>query len=333
MHKSNTIDLVDNHGRKINYLRLGLTDKCNLRCVYCMPENGMRFAKEEDLLSWEENLQIVEIARSLGINKIRLTGGEPFVRVGIMDFIQKISQFQDLEICITTNAILALPYLDELKQLGVSHLNISLDSLNKDNFKKITRRDEFDSTLFAIQEMIGRGFNLKMNVVMMAGVNDHEIPNFIQFAEKYPVEVRFIEEMPFNGQGSFNSPHNLSEKEIFNLINQEVKGLIPFELNHGDTAINYQLSHWKGKIGIIAAYSRSFCGACNRLRITPTGMIKNCLYDSGVFNLKKFIREGAKFGEIQQKIREIVGNRFINGKEAEMNREFKLRESMTTIGG
>ncbi len=333
MQGSNTIELVDNHGRKINYLRIGITDKCNLRCIYCMPEKGLNFLPENELLDFSEIQRIIKISTELGIKKLRLTGGEPFVRPGFIEFLKEIAKIKDLEICITTNALLAYEHLDELLNLGILHLNISLDSLDPDNFKNITRRDKFEPTMLAIHSMIEKGFNLKINTVLMEGKNNHEIPDFIEFAKKYPVEVRFIEEMPFNGKGDLKGSFPCSEEMIKKSIENSCQSIYSLPFNHGDTAKMFSSKEWLGKIGIIGAYSRSFCGACNRLRITPAGQIKNCLYDSGVFNLKEFMREGNSNQVIKNKIVEIVGKRYINGFEAEKNRNIKLSESMTTIGG
>lgn len=327
------IELIDNHQRKINYLRIGITDKCNLRCIYCMPANGMKFMSEKDLISFEEIKNIIKISSELGISKVRFTGGEPFARPGFIDFLKELKEFDKIEFCITTNASLAYEHIDLLNELGIHHLNVSLDSLSPNNFLEITRRNEFEITLKTIHLLIEKGFNLKINVVLMGGKNDHEIPDFIHFAKKFPVEIRLIEEMPFNGIGDLKGRIPLDEKMILERIRHFEPQIQAEKFLFGDTAKLYSGIDWNGKIGIIGAYSRSFCRSCNRLRITPSGEIKNCLYDSGVFNLKKFMREGASNQEIKNKLIDIVGHRFANGIEAEKNRNFKLSESMTTIGG
>lgn len=325
--------LVDNHGREISYLRLAVTDRCNLRCFYCMPAVGVKYMPERELLSWEEMARLVTLLNQMGIRKVRITGGEPFVRNGLMEFLQEIAKIQGLEICITSNGVLLEKHLPELISLGINSINLSLDSLDKQRFKQITRRDDFDVVYHSLMALIEAQMKVKINAVVMENKNDQDILTLAAFTEKHPVSVRFIEEMPFNGLGQIANYLTWDFIKIITHIKEKYPELKTLVAHSGDTAMKYQVPGFMGDIGVIAAFSRTFCGTCNRLRITAKGEVKTCLYDDGVFDLKTLLRENASDREIKNALFALNQKRPLDGFEAEKNRKNVIQESMTTIGG
>lgn len=328
--------LIDNHGRKINYLRLAVTDKCNLRCFYCMPEDGLNWLSRNELMTYEEMLRSCKLLVKMGIDKIRITGGEPFVRKDIMQLLTAISNLDGLnELTITTNGVLTAPHIPELKEIGVKAVNLSLDTLDAGRFFAITRRDEFVAVMETLQSLLKHDIEVKINAVVMDGKNTDDIIPLVELTKDLPVSVRFIEEMPFNGDG-----HQYSGiKWDYVRILEEIKGKYPSITKLQDaatsTAYNYQIPGHRGSVGIIAAYSRTFCGTCNRIRITPQGELKNCLYDDGVLNIRDIMRSGENDYELEKHLLEVFSHREKDGWEAERNRIEKtgIHESMATIGG
>ncbi len=328
--------LIDNHGRRIDYVRLAVTDKCNLRCFYCMPENGIDFVKKDKLLSYEEIQRILNILAKEGVSKVRITGGEPFLRKDVMSLIKDISGIHGLEkIAITTNGTLTKQYLDELIDLGIHSFNLSIDSIDPKRFKEITRRDSFDAVWDCYRTMIEKQCEVKINAVVMKDKNIEDIIPLVALSQKQEVSIRFIEEMPFNGIGSNYLGLEWDYKKILGHIENVYGRVEKLEDPKGSTSLNYKVRGFKGSFGIIPAYSRTFCGSCNRLRITPTGGIKTCLYDDGVFNIRDLIRAGADDQQLVTAIKEAIGHRAKDGFEAENNRSNnnQVSESMATIGG
>jgi molybdenum cofactor biosynthesis protein A len=325
--------LFDNHGRRINYLRLAVTDRCNLRCFYCMPAEGVKYMPEKQLLTWEEMIRLVGILHELGIRKVRITGGEPFVRNGLMEFLEEIARLKNLEICLTSNGVLLEKHIPQLLQLGIHSVNLSMESLDRHRFKEITRRDDFDVVFRSLEAMIEAKMKVKINAVVMEGKNDQDIHTLSAFTEKNPVSVRFIEEMPFNGLGQSAPQLTWDFIKIIEHIKEKYPQLAVLNAKYGDTAMNYQIPGFAGNIGVIAAFSRTFCGTCNRLRITAKGEVKTCLYDDGVYDLKNLLRQNATDDEIKKTIIALHANRPLDGFEAEKNRKNVIQESMTTIGG
>ncbi|RFZ86066.1 GTP 3',8-cyclase MoaA [Mucilaginibacter terrenus] len=328
--------LLDNHGRPINYLRLAVTDRCNLRCFYCMPEHGLDWLSRAELMSYEEMLRTCRVMMGMGINKIRITGGEPFVRKDIMKLMTAISNLQGLnELTLTTNGVLTAPYVADLKKIGVRSVNLSLDTLDAARFFAITLRDEFASVMHTMQELLKHGIEVKINTVVMAGKNTQDIIPLVNLTKELPVSVRFIEEMPFNGDGHAYSGMTWDYVKIF----EEIRSVFPDIQKTPDptysTSYNYNMPGHKGSIGIIAAYSRTFCGTCNRIRITPQGTLKTCLYDDGVLNIKDLMRSGADDTVLQGGLLKAMSNREKDGWMAELKSMQKpgKRESMASIGG
>lgn len=328
--------LIDNHGRTLSYLRIAVTDRCNLRCFYCMPEQGIQYLPKKELLTFEEIERLVSVLAGAGISKVRITGGEPFVRTDLMDLMQQIVQVPGIRtLHLTTNGVLTGPHVPRLLAMGLASVNLSMDTLNRDRFRLITRRDEFNQVQDTYRLLLESGIPLKVNAVVMDGKNIDDIPLLVELTRHHAVEVRFIEEMPFNGEGSHYVRLDWTYKKIQAHIESLFGSLERVPDPDSATATRFRVPGFKGIIGIIAAFSRTFCGACNRLRITPRGELKTCLYDDGVLNLRTLMRDGCTDEELLAQIRHAVSHRHANGVEAEQHRRNheRVAESMSTIGG
>lgn len=331
-----TTTIFDNHGRPITYLRIAVTDRCNLRCSYCMPAEGIQYTDRKELLSYEEMLRITDVLTDMGIKKVRITGGEPFLRKDLIHFLEKLTENQKIEqVNITTNGILTSHYIDDLERLGITQLNLSLDTLDPIRFQKITRRDEFQKVKDTLDLLISRKFKVKLNAVIMEGLNEEDILPLVEYTRSNPVDVRFIEEMPFNGTGARFKKIKWNYQEIFKIIKQHFPEVNAADIPPHSTSIIYQIPGHLGKVGIIPAYSRTFCGSCNRIRLTAQGHLKTCLYDKGVVDIKKVIRSGASDDELKEIFLKSFNQRSKNGFEAEKARPdaSSVSESMSTIGG
>jgi len=326
--------LIDNFGRQISYLRLAITDRCNLRCQYCMPAQGIDIVNRKELLTYKEMYRITRVLSELGVNKVRLTGGEPFVRKDFMSFLEMLD-FNDLldEINITTNGVLISRHLEQIEKLKVKSINLSLDSLNREKFKTITRRDEFDKVYEALEQLENSKLNLKLNVVVQSGINTDEINDFVELTKYRNISVRFIEEMPFNGVGQKQTNEVWNYTKILDEIKSAFPNIEKLEDKKSSTSMNFKVDTYKGTFGIIPAFTRTICSDCNRIRITATGLFKNCLFDDGVFNLREFIRGGASNDELKDLFLSLVAKKPKDGFVAEANRDSSVTESMSTIGG
>ncbi|MDD4715974.1 MAG: GTP 3',8-cyclase MoaA [Oscillospiraceae bacterium] len=272
----------DKFGRKINYLRLSVTDLCNLRCIYCMPQEGISKLHHEEILSIEEIERIVSAAVDCGIEKVRITGGEPLVRNGIIDICQRVARIKGVrELCLTTNGVL-LPQLAEgLREAGVHRLNISLDTLNPDKFRQITRIGRLDDVLNGIQKAKEAGFDyLKLNVVLMGGFNDDEIGDFVDLTRDSNTQIRFIELMPMGQCAEWERSRFLDTSAVLKAVPQ-----LQLAGTEG-VARTYRVPGYKGSVGLISPISNHFCPTCNRIRVTSDGKLKACLHSSGEVNLK-----------------------------------------------
>jgi molybdenum cofactor biosynthesis protein A len=328
--------LIDNHNRPVNYLRLAVTDRCNLRCFYCMPEEGIKYMPKAELMSYEEMIRIVRMLVKLGVEKLRITGGEPFIRRDMMDFLGEMSKLEGLrEINITTNGVVTAPLVPALKKMGIRSVNLSLDTLDRQLFNEITRRDDFDKVMKTFDALLTHGISTKINTVMMEGKNDHDLLPLAMLTKDNPVGVRYIEEMPFNGGGAHYDQLWWSHRRILETLQTHFPNLEKIPDPPSSTSYNYRIPGHKGTVGIIAAFSRTFCGTCNRIRLTPQGLMKTCLYDDGVFNIKDLLRAGATDEQLGQAVLDALGDRAKDGFEAEGRRKFGLpvSESMATIGG
>lgn len=273
--------MKDRFGRDITYLRISVTDLCNLRCKYCMPESGVESLCHSDILSLEEIVEIVKVAAKNGITKIRLTGGEPLVRRGFVHLCKEISKIEQIEdIAITTNGVHLKNMADDLFENKVKRINFSLDTLVKEKYNDITRRNDFEKTMESLFYAIEKGFKVKLNVVLIGGFNDDEIENFVKLANDYDLEVRFIELMQIGETANWSKDKFVSNKIVLEKVPK-----LEFDDVSGVAKI-YKIKGQKGKIGLISPISCSFCSDCNRIRLTSDGKLKPCLHSKDEINLK-----------------------------------------------
>lgn len=325
--------LIDSFGRKIDYIRLSVTDRCNLRCNYCMPENIV-FAPKKELLSYEEMLFILETLQKNGFKKVRITGGEPLARKNLMFFLKELSTLGYDEITLTTNGVLINDYLEELIELGITRLNLSLDTLIKEKFNTITRKDDFDVVMQSLNRMLALNMIVKLNAVVMNGVNDDEIESLAELSLKHKMGVRFIEEMPFDGTSKSKSKRFLNYKEIISRLENRFPNLEKIEDPVASTALNYKIKGAQGTIGVIPAFSRTFCGTCNRIRISALGDLRTCLYENDGFSIRNVIRNyPGNETMLMKSITQAVRHKYKDGFEAEANEKLLIKNSMSIIGG
>lgn len=282
--------LYDSYQRRINYLRLSVTDRCNFKCQYCMPETGSINQMHQDILSYEDLLMVAEVAVSLGVEKIRITGGEPLLREGIIDFLKQLKSLQGLNyLALTTNGYFLFEKATQLFDLGVTSLNVSMDSLDPVNFNAITRTGYFKKVLDGVLHAYQLGIPIKINVVVMKGINDHEILDFTDLAKHYKINVRFIEFMPSSVCASLEG---ISSEAIYRQIATHYQIEKQSNDNHSGPSQDYRIVDGKGRIGIISAISCPFCSSCNRIRVTSKGGMKNCLFSDDETDLKPYLKAG-----------------------------------------
>ncbi len=290
--------LIDSFGRAHSYLRISVTDRCNLRCVYCMPHDGLEWKKRDELLTYEEITRLAVIFAAMGITKIRLTGGEPMVRKGLSTLVRDLGAIAELKtLAMTTNATLLAEHAKELKELGLNALNISLDTFSKERFTAIARLDQFDQVMAGIYAAIECGFDsLKINMVVMAGVNDDEVMAFADFAAKHKINVRFIEYMPFK-DNQWTSAKVVTYKDMLAEIEKRYE-LTRMVNDPSAVAKDYAIAGG-GSVSFITSMSESFCSTCNRLRLTNDGSIKSCLFYPAEINLRDAMRKGASDNDLE----------------------------------
>jgi len=328
--------LIDQHNRVVNYVRLAVTDRCNLRCHYCMPAEGIEYVDRQELLTYEEMERLLSILAREGVNKVRITGGEPFLRKGMTAFMHRILKIDGIsKLHVTTNGTLTQNIIPDLAEMGVAGVNLSLDTLDKQKFFEITRRDNFDEVISTLHQLVDHDIPTKINMVVMKDQNLEDIHKMIDLTKDMPIGVRFIEEMPFNGTGEGHSGLEWNHKVILDHILSAFPNIEKAYDGPYSTSSNYQVAGHRGAFGIIAAYSRTFCGTCNRIRITPTGKLKTCLYDQGIFSIRDVIRNGADDAQILQSIQDALNHKAVDGRAAEQlrNHNLPVKESMATIGG
>lgn len=317
----------------MNYLRLAVTDRCNLRCFYCMPAEGLPWIERRSLMSYEEMLRLCRLGTSMGISKIRITGGEPFVRKDMMSFLTALTQLNGLdELTLTTNGVLTAPLVPELKKIGIRSVNLSLDTLDRDRFFSITRRDELPKVLETLDALLQHDIRVKINAVVMAGKNTQDIIPLVQLTRDLPVDVRFIEEMPFNGSGLPEPELLWDHLRIRNHIRETFPSLKKIPDPPFATAAHYSIDGHLGRVGIIAAYTRSFCGSCNRIRVTPLGDLKTCLYGPAEVNIKELMRQGQDDEALRAALMQALMQKPVDGRAAELTHTGAF-ESMAAIGG
>ncbi len=326
--------LIDTYNRHINYLRISLTDRCNLRCIYCMPKEGISLIGHDDILSFEEILRIARIAATKGISKIRVTGGEPLVRKGVVGLIAELNALPGIDdLSITTNGILLQSSAAALRKAGLKRINISLDSLDPEKYKKITRGGNLNAVLDGIREARIQGFApIKINVVTIRGVNDDEIIPFAELTLDRPVHIRFIEFMPVDIKSGWKKTHFISNEEIQNRI-RTIGELMQVSSNRrSGPAQMYQLKGAQGKLGFISPLSNHFCESCNRLRLTADGKLRTCLFSDNEFALKTMLRAGCTDAELDERITTAILSKPMKHKILEPSHKKCLR-GMSAIGG
>lgn len=284
-------NMKDKYGREIDYLRISLTDNCNLRCIYCMEEKDNTFLKSEDKLTNDEIYRIVCESAKLGIKKVRFTGGEPLVRKDIVELIQRINTIPGIEeMYLTTNGILLEENVEVLAKSGLKGVNISLDSLKEERFRKLTRLGDLKKVLEAIDKCISLGIRVKLNTVMIEGINNEEIIDFVDLTLQKPIDVRFIELMPIGVGSKYKGINN---EAIIEIIKNSYKAFEEVKRNRsGGPATYIKVNGAKGKVGFISAISNCFCEECNRIRLTAEGFLKQCLHFNYGVDLKELIRNG-----------------------------------------
>lgn len=295
----------------------------------------IKYLPKSSLISFEEIQRLVSILATLGITKVRLTGGEPFMRKDLPNLIEKIMQTEGIAEChITTNGVLTSPYVSILRNIGVTSVNLSLDAFEKTRFQKITGRDDFEKCLHTLQLLLEHDIPVKINCVVMSGLNTEDILPLIELTKYTSIAVRFIEAMPFNG-ADFVKAQQWDHKKILNYITNSFPLIAPLQREPNSTASMYKIPGYTRSIGVIAGFSRTFCGACNRIRITANGTLKTCLYDNGVLNIRELLRSGEDDSVIAEKLIESFQHRPKDGHEAEEKRPANVDhyESMSLIGG
>ncbi len=292
----------------------------------------MQFADRDELLSLDEMLRLSRIFCAAGVRKIRVTGGEPFLRRELPAFLRALAAMQGLdEICITTNGSLQDRHLDLLQDLGIRNINVSLDSLDRERFHRITRRDRFGEVYAGIGKMLQLGFEVKLNAVIAAGVNTGDILPFVELTREKPLSVRFLEEMPFNG-GDHDYRQSWMYKDILEHIHAAYPIVEALAFAPGSTSVNYRIPGYAGSFGVIPAFSRTFCGSCNRIRLAATGELRTCLYGPPVLNLRDALRSGSDDKDILEQLAHAVSMREPDGFAAEAaNRA--VHRSMSVLGG
>jgi len=325
--------LLDGFNRRHNYLRISLTDKCNMRCFYCMPEEDYDFMPNTQLMQAQEVEVLAKTFVSLGVDKIRLTGGEPLVRKDAAQIIEALGRLP-VTLSLTTNGVRLHEFLPQLKAAGVRSLNVSLDTLNADKFNLITRRNHFERVWQNIHAAVAEGLHVKVNVVLMKGMNDAEINDFIEWTKGTPVHVRFIEFMPFDGN-RWNSDKVVSLGEILQTIESRYS-IIKLEDAPNDTTKKYIVPGHAGTFAVISTMTQPFCNTCNRIRLTADGKIKNCLFAREETDLLTALRKGENVEDlIQQNIlrkHASHGGQFSSTVE-EVHGEQIYNRSMIAIGG
>ncbi|MCX8043428.1 MAG: GTP 3',8-cyclase MoaA [Desulfobacterota bacterium] len=326
--------LIDSYNRPINYLRMSVTDRCNLRCIYCMPREGVSAIGHDEILRYEELIRIARVAASRGITKIRITGGEPLVRRNIVAFIAQLSRLPGItDLSMTTNGILLHRYAEQLRAAGLNRLNISLDSLDPDRYRAITRGGNLSLVLAGIRKAREVGFApIKINVVAMRGINDDEFVAFARLTLDRPIDIRFIEFMPVGASTPWEHERFISAPEI-----EERIGTIgtlteePLPGQHGPARM-YRLDQAQGRIGFITALSNHFCSACNRLRLTADGKLRTCLFSDDEIDLKTLLRNGCSDQELEHRIAAAIAAKPLRHRALEPAFK-KCMRTMSSIGG
>lgn len=326
--------LVDRYGRVHSDLRISVTDRCNLRCVYCMPEEGVTLRPRSEILSFEEIARVVGVASSLGVRSVRFTGGEPLVRRGIVDLVRHIAAIGFDDVALTTNATALASLARPLAEAGLRRVNVSCDSLRAERYRHIRRRGDLATVLDAMDAAEDAGLvPLKVNVVVIAGVNDDEVLEFAAFGRRHGRVVRFIEYMPLDADGSWRREHVVPSEEVLARIDARwpIEALRSTSDAHAP-ADRYRFRDGAGEIGVVASVTRPFCGRCDRLRLTADGAIRNCLFSDDETSLRDLLRGGAGDDDVAEALRQAVWGK-LPGHGINDPGFLRPRRSMSMIGG
>ena len=326
--------LIDTFGRVHNNLRISVTDRCNIRCVYCMPEN-VEFLPRASLLSFEEIERFVKVAATCGIDKIRLTGGEPLVRRDLPRLVKMIAAIDGIrDVGLTTNGILLAPMAQSLWDAGLRRINISLDTLDPSRFFELTRRTGIEQVLEGILAAKAVGFDpVKVNAVAIKGVTEEDVVPLAKFGREHGVEIRFIEYMPLDAGNAWERSKVLLASDILEMLTQGIGPLVA-DASHDPRvpAMDYDFADGNGRVGIIASVSRPFCASCNRVRLTADGKLRNCLFSLEETDVRTLLRGGADDASLAKCLRESVGDKW-EGHEINTSRFLKPERLMHSIGG
>ena len=317
--------MIDRLGRKINYLRISVTDKCNLRCRYCMPEDGVCKKDHTDMLTEDEIVNAAKAAAELGITKIRITGGEPLVKKNIVSICRRVAEVEGVrEVCITTNGVLLPQLAKPLKEAGVKRLNLSLDTLDPEKYAYITRIGTLDTFKAGLEAALEAGFEkIKINAVLIGGFNDNEVVELAELTRQYPVDMRFIEMMPMYDSGDFDEKAFIPYTKVLDYLPEAV----PVE-HDGGVAKLYRLPGAQGNIGLISPVSAHFCGECNRIRLTADGKIKPCLHSADEYSLK-----GLDYANMKAVLEEAIWNKPAWHGDLDALHRSQAGRNMNQIGG
>ncbi len=323
--------MLDQYQRQIEYMRISITDRCNLRCAYCMPEKGVEWIPHSMILTFEEILQVMEASTKLGFSRFRITGGEPLVRKGVLDFLQRAAKIKGVEdLMLTTNGILLEEMAPDLKAAGVDRINVSLDTFDGERFREVTRGGDVNKVIAGIFKALEVGLNpVKINAVVVRDFNDHELPKFLDLARNYPLHVRFIELMPI-GTSSERRSDFVPIAEMKKIIG--IEDLHPVQdIRGGGPAEYYRPEGYKGSIGFISALSRHFCQTCNRVRLTADGKLRPCLHSSQELDLRQALRSGGTEEDLIQVLSQAIQQK---PSQHHMNEEsWHDKRFMSQIGG
>jgi cyclic pyranopterin phosphate synthase len=324
----------DGYRRKIDYMRISVTDRCNLRCTYCMPEEGMPLISHDDVMRFEEIGLLVRAAVSIGFRKVRLTGGEPLVRRGIVDLVRILRGIDGLEdLSITTNGVLLKETAKDLKDAGIGRINISLDTLRPNRFREITRRDLFDNVISGIDEALAVGMGpVKLNVVLIKGVNDDEVIDFVEMTRDRPISVRFIEFMPASLSSDWAKDRIVPSEALISRIEKKYP-LTPVSERLGSgPSVNYRAADFVGTVGFITPVTNHFCGECNRIRVTSEGKIRGCLFSDDESDILPLLRGEKDIEQVAGFILETLKTKPYS-HEINTARFRSCQRSMSKIGG
>jgi cyclic pyranopterin phosphate synthase len=336
MPRASRDGLVDAFGRKIEDLRISITDRCNFRCVYCMPEEGMQWLKTDTLMSFEEIERATRLLVKMGIKEVRLTGGEPTLRPDLPELVARLSKVEGIQsLSLTTNGFLLKSLAKPLADAGLTRINVSLDTLDHERFHQIARRKGLDEVLAGLEELEKHPTisPIKINVVGMRHFTEAEVGEFGRLARKKPYVIRFIEFMPLDADGNWQRELVLTGTEIKEIIEREVMPLVPIDAEASSTSQRFKFADGVGEIGFINPVSEPFCSNCNRIRLTADGQLRTCLFSVEEWDLRKPMREGATDEAIEQLVARAVGFKELKHKINEGEQFERASRSMSQIGG